>query len=161
MPMRNVFAIKVGVELKSTGFIVGRDNQVNSMRFTTAEIAKQLDGEILGDPTAVLTGLAHASAAKPGDLIFAENAKYFAAAEDSAATAILAGREFSSARKIVVRVANPRVAFAKLLAAFFPEPKFAPGIHPSAAIAASAQIDPTAHIGPHCTIGERVKIGAA
>ena len=57
-------------------------------------------------------------------------------------------------------MANPRVAFAKALAIFFPEPKFAPGIHPTAAIAASAQIDPTAHIGPHCTIGERVKIGA-
>jgi UDP-3-O-[3-hydroxymyristoyl] glucosamine N-acyltransferase len=57
-------------------------------------------------------------------------------------------------------VANPRIAFAKALAIFFPEPKFAPGIHPSAAIAKSAQVDPTAHIGPHCTVGERVKIGA-
>jgi UDP-3-O-[3-hydroxymyristoyl] glucosamine N-acyltransferase len=57
-------------------------------------------------------------------------------------------------------VANPRLAFAKALAAFFPEPKFAAGIHPSSVLAASAQVDPTAHIGPHCTIGERVKIGA-
>ncbi len=51
-------------------------------------------------------------------------------------------------------------AWAKALALFFPEPKFAAGIHPSAVVAASAQIDPTAHVGPHCTIGERVKIGA-
>jgi len=57
-------------------------------------------------------------------------------------------------------VANPRVAYAKAVAIFFPEPKFVAGIHPSAEIAKSAQIDPTAHIGPHCTIGERVKIGA-
>ena len=66
----------------------------------------------------------------------------------------------SSTKKIVIRVANPRMAFAKALAVFFPEPKFAAGIHPSAVIAASAQIDPTAHIGPHCTVGERVKLGA-
>jgi UDP-3-O-[3-hydroxymyristoyl] glucosamine N-acyltransferase len=130
------------------------------MSFTIAEIAKQLDGEVLGDGSAVLTGFATADNAKSGDLIFAETAEYFAAAEKSAATAIIAGKELSSAHKTVIRVANPRVAFARALAAFFPEPKLPAGIHPSAVIAASAQIDPTAHIGPHCTIGERVKIGA-
>ena len=130
------------------------------MTLTTAEIAKQLAGEVLGDANATLTGFANADAAKPGDLTFAENAEYFAAAENSAATAIIAGKDATSTKKILIRVANPRVAFAKALAIFFPEPKFAPGIHPTAAIAASAQIDPTAHIGPHCTIGERVKIGA-
>ena len=130
------------------------------MTLTTAEIAKLLAGEVLGDANAPLTGFANADAAQPGDLTFAENAEYFAAAEASAATAIIAGKDAASTRKIVIRVANPRVAFAKALAIFFPEPKFAPGIHPSAAIAATAQIDPTAHIGPHCTIGEHVKIGA-
>jgi UDP-3-O-[3-hydroxymyristoyl] glucosamine N-acyltransferase len=130
------------------------------MTFTTAEIAKLLAGEVLGDATATLTGFAATDAAKPGDLTFAENAEFFAAAENSAAAAIIAGKDFSSAKKIVIRVANPRLAFAKALAAFFPEPKFAAGIHPSAVVAASAQVDPTAHVGPHCVVGERVKIGA-
>jgi UDP-3-O-[3-hydroxymyristoyl] glucosamine N-acyltransferase len=130
------------------------------MTLTTAEIAKLLAGEVLGDANATLTGFAAADAAKPGDLTFAETDAFFAAAEDSAATAIIAGSNASSTKKIVIRVANPRIAFAKALAVFFPEPKFAAGIHPSAVVAATAQIDPTAHIGPHCTIGERVKIGA-
>jgi len=130
------------------------------MNFTTGDIAKRLDGEVLGDATAMLTGFATADAAKTGDLTFAETADYFAAAEHSAATAILAGMEWSSARKTVIRVANPRVAFARAMTVFFPEPAFAPGIHPSAVIAASAQIDPAAHLGPHCTVGERVQIGA-
>ena len=102
------------------------------MNLTTAEIAKQLGGEVLGDANAMLTGFATASHAKPGDLTFAESAAYFAAAEASAATAIIAGKEFSSANKTVIRVANPRVAYAKAVAIFFPEPKFAAGIHPSA-----------------------------
>jgi len=130
------------------------------MSFTTSEMARLLDGEVLGDGAAALTGFATADAARPGDLTFAETAEYFAAAENSAATAIIAGNPFSSARKIVIRVVNPRLAFARALAAFFVEPKFVAGIHPSAVIAASAQIDPTARIGPHCTVGERVKIGA-
>lgn len=130
------------------------------MTLTIAEIAKMLGGEVLGDGTATLTGFAMIDGAKPGDLTFAETTEYFAAAEASAATAIIAGKEFSSEKKTVIRVANPRIAFAKALAIFFPEPKFAAGIHPSAVVAASAQVDPTAHIGPHCVVGERAKIGA-
>jgi UDP-3-O-[3-hydroxymyristoyl] glucosamine N-acyltransferase len=127
---------------------------------TTAEIAQLLAGEVLGDANSKLTGLAAADMARPGDLTFAETDEYFAAAENSAATAIITGKNSVSQTKILIRVANPRIAFAKALAFFFPEPKFAAGIHPSAVIAASAQIDPTAHIGPHCTVGERVKLGA-
>lgn len=130
------------------------------MTLTTAELAKQVAGEVLGDATAALTGFAMADKAKPGDVTFAENAEYFAAAEASPATAIIAGKDFSSATKVVIRVANPRLASMKALTLFFPEPKFAAGIHPSAVIAKSAQVDATVHIGPHCVIGERVKIGA-
>jgi UDP-3-O-[3-hydroxymyristoyl] glucosamine N-acyltransferase len=130
------------------------------MNLTVAELAKQLAGEVAGDAAATLTGFAQIDKAGAGDLTFAENAEYFAAAEASAATAIICGKDSASDKKILIRVTNPRVAFAKTLAIFFPEPKFAAGIHPSAVIAQSAQVDPTAHIGPHCTIGERVKIGA-
>ncbi len=128
--------------------------------FTTAEIAKLIAGEVVGDPNAPLTGFAPADHAKPGDLTFAENDGYFAAAESSAATAIIAGKNAVSTRKILIHVANPRVAFAKAVGVFFPEPTFAPGIHPNAVIAATAKIDPTAHIGPYCTVGEGVTIGA-
>ncbi len=105
------------------------------MPFTTAEIAKHLDGEVVGDGAAVLTGFATADTAKPGDLTFAETDKYFAAAEKSAAMAIIAGKNCVSTNKILIRVANPRLAFAKAMALFFPEPKFAAGIHPSAVVA--------------------------
>lgn len=130
------------------------------MTHTTAEIAKLLNGEVLGDANAPLSGFAMVDKAQSGDLTFAETQEYFAAAEQGAATAIIAGKEFSSTTKTVIRVANPRVAFAKAVALFFPEPQFAAGVHPSAVVAPSAQVDPSAHIGPNCIIGERVKIGA-
>jgi UDP-3-O-[3-hydroxymyristoyl] glucosamine N-acyltransferase len=130
------------------------------MSFTTAEIAKFIGGEVVGDPNAVLKNFAQAAAAQAGDLTFAENEDYFARAEQSAATAIIAEKRFSSSKKILIHVPNARVAFAKALALFFPEQKFTAGIHPSVVISKSAHVDPTAHIGPHCTVGERVKIGA-
>src|ERR1700753_1227181 len=113
---------------------------------TIAEIAKRLEGEVLGDATAALTGFSTAEQAKPGDLTFAENEQYFAAAENSAATAIISGPEALSAKKILLRAKNPRVAFARALEIFFSEPKPAAGIHPSAVVAASAQVDDTAHV---------------
>jgi len=130
------------------------------MSYSAAEIAKLVGGEVVGDGNATLKNFAPAERAQSGDLTFAENEDYFARAEQSAATAIIADQRFSSAKKILIRVPNARVAFARALALFFPEQIFTAGIHPTAVIAASAQIDPTAHIGPHCTVGERVKIGA-
>jgi len=130
------------------------------MPFTTAEIAKTIGGEVVGDPTAILKGFAPAEHAREGDLTFAENEDYFARAEKSAATAIIADPRFSSAAKILIRVPNARIAFAKAVALFFPERTFPAGIHPTAVIAASAQVDASAHVGPHCVVGERVKIGA-
>src|SRR5450755_2003874 len=126
---------------------------------TASEIAKYLSGEVVGDGNAVLNSFAPAESARPGDLTFAESESFFVRAEESAATAIIADQRFSSTKKILIRVPNARIAFARALALFFPEPVRAAGIHPLAAVAASAQIDPTAHIGPHCTVGERVKIG--
>ncbi|MGA9450759.1 MAG: UDP-3-O-(3-hydroxymyristoyl)glucosamine N-acyltransferase [Verrucomicrobiia bacterium] len=130
------------------------------MPFTAAEIAKHVDGEVVGDKNAVLKNFAPAESAQVGDLTFAENEDYFARAEQSAATAVIADERFKSTRKILIRVPNARIAFAKAMALFFPERSYAAGVHPSAVIAASAQIHPTAHIGPHCVVGERVKIGA-
>jgi len=129
------------------------------MPFTAAEIAKHLQGEVLGDANAVLNTFAPADRAQPGDLTFAENPEYLARAEQSAASAIIVDGDFAS-KKILIRVPNARIGFAKALALFFPEPALPAGVHPTAVIAPSAQVDPTAHIGPYCVVHEKVRIGA-
>ena len=129
------------------------------MPFTAAEIAKHLQGEVLGDGTIVLNTFAPADRAQAGDLTFAENADYFARAEQSAASAIIVDGDFTS-KKILIRVRNARLGFAKALELFFPEPTFSPGVHPTAIVAASVQVDPAAHVGPYCVVGEKVRIGA-
>jgi len=130
------------------------------MPLTAAEIARQIDGEVLGDASVHLTGFAPADKARAGDLTFAENQTYFNRAEQSAAAAIMVDGQFTSTKKTLIRVPNARIAFAKVLPLFFPDPVLAPGVHPTAVVAASAQVDPTAHIGPHCVVGEQVRIGA-
>src|SRR5580692_10846708 len=111
------------------------------MSFTASQIAQELQGQVLGDGSVVLSGFAPASAAKPGDLTFAESEAFFAKAEQSAATAILIDGPFTSASKVLIRVPNARIAAARALPIFFPEPVFPPGSHPSSVIAPSAKID--------------------
>jgi len=130
------------------------------MPFTAAQIAEQLQGEVLGDGSVQLTGFAPADCARTGDLTFAEKETHFAAAEQSQAAAILVSQAFTPAKKTLIRVRNARVAMARVLPLFFPPDERPTGIHPSANIDASAQVDPTAHIGPNCVIGARVRLGA-
>jgi UDP-3-O-[3-hydroxymyristoyl] glucosamine N-acyltransferase len=138
---------------------VSQNIQVNQMPFTTAEIAKLIGGQVVGDEKAVLKGFAPVENAHSGDLTFAENDLFFARAEQSQATAVIADQRFSSSKITVIQVLNARIAFARALPLFFPDQKFPASIHPTAVVANSAQIDATAHVGPHCVIGEGVKIG--
>jgi len=131
------------------------------MSFTVAEIAKHLEGEVLGDGQTRLKAFAPVDQAKAGDLTFAENDEFFAKAEQSQASAVIvSGVNASDNGKVLIRVKNARVAFARALTLFFPEPVLPPGIHSSATVAPSANVHKTAYVGPNCVIGERVKVGA-
>lgn len=114
---------------------------------------------MVGDPEAQLTGLKPADAADAGDLTFAENEKYFQAACASQASAILVSEELGETDKTLIKVRHVRVALAQLLAAFHPEQQYAPGIHETAVVAASAEVDASAYVGPHCIIEADAKIG--
>ncbi|MEM7470535.1 MAG: DapH/DapD/GlmU-related protein [Pseudomonadota bacterium] len=71
----------------------------------------------------------------------------------------------SPTKATLLPVSNPRLAFGKLVEAFF-LPKPACAIHPSATIdptstlAPDVSIGPGAVIGPNCSIGARTQIGA-
>ena len=130
------------------------------MSFTVSQIAAQLQGEVVGDGSLELTGVASADEAKKGDLTFAEKDTYLAAAEEGEASAVLVTGDLSSAKKTLIRVPNARVAVARVLPLFFPAEKHAAGIHASALISDSAEIDPTVSVGPNCVVGPGVKIGA-
>jgi UDP-3-O-[3-hydroxymyristoyl] glucosamine N-acyltransferase len=128
--------------------------------FTVAEIAEQVRGEVVGDGTIILTGFAQADAAKDSDLTFADKETYFAAAEQGSAGAILVSGPFTSSKKPLIRVANARVAMARLLPIFFPVGQHPQGVHPSAVIEPLAKVHSSAHIGPHCVVGAGAEIGA-
>lgn len=129
------------------------------MPHTASEIAELIGGTVAGDGSVALTGFAPASEARAGDLTFAENERYFRLAEQSAASAILVGDSFQESAKVLIRVSNARVAFAKALTLLVPESRPLPGVHPSAVVADSAAVHPTAHVGPNCVVQDFAEVG--
>ena len=82
------------------------------MRFTAGDIAAHLGGKVIGDRTMPLTGFQAADRARAGDLTFAENRTFFERAEQSAASAIIVDKTFTSERKVLIRVDSARTACA-------------------------------------------------
>ena len=110
----------------------------------------------------LIVGVASLDDANEGDLSFYGNPKYLKALRKSHATAVLVPHGFAEeVRATRVWVDNPAEAFAKLLEVFAPPPICpAPGIHPSAIVAADAEIGTGVTIEAFAVIESAARIGA-
>jgi len=113
-----------------------------------------------GSPDTEITSLNGIEHAGPGELTFVSNPKYAAAARTTKAAAVIVSEDFPAIPAAMLRAKDPYLAFAHALELFHQPVKYAPGVHPTAVVDASARIGPSAHIGPYVVIGEDVEIGA-
>lgn len=126
---------------------------------TTAQIAALCGGELEGDSECLISAANTLDAATPGEVAFVANAKAAQAALRCQAGCLVVSSDFSGLGAwSVVRVADPRSAFAKVLHALYEKPESPHSIHPTAVIASSASIHPECSIGAYVTIGERTAI---
>jgi UDP-3-O-[3-hydroxymyristoyl] glucosamine N-acyltransferase len=125
-----------------------------------AQIASTLGAQLEnGSPETEITGVAGIEEAGPGQITFVANPKYAAAARTTKAAAVIVGEDFPAVPSAMLRSKNPYLAFAHAIATFHQPPKYAPGIHPTAVVHASARIGAGAHLGPFVVIAEDVEIG--
>ncbi len=132
------------------------------MPIPVSQLAERLGAEIDGvQVDHVITGVSSIAGAGPGFLVFAEEDASFAAALASAAGAILVGPQMTSAsaNKPVLRIAQPRLAFARA-ALLLRDPRPDPSIHPTAVIDPRAQIAGGVSAGAHALVEEGASIGA-
>jgi UDP-3-O-[3-hydroxymyristoyl] glucosamine N-acyltransferase len=104
-----------------------------------------------------IIGVAGLENAGPGYLTFLANPKYGPKLRTTQASAVIAAQPVSGISTLISR--NPYHDFARALEFFYQPPRPTPGIHPSAAIAATARIGEGASIGPFVAVGENVLIG--
>src|SRR5580692_6409950 len=129
------------------------------------EIANRLACQLEGDPGVEIHGVAGIAQAAEGQLTFVSNPRYRHAIKTTLASAVIVSSDAALERQpglpplALLRSANPYLDFARAIELFHHPPRYAPGIHPTAVIAATAQIGPNAHIGPYCFVDEGASLG--
>jgi UDP-3-O-[3-hydroxymyristoyl] glucosamine N-acyltransferase len=123
------------------------------------ELADLVNGELVGDGSVQITGVAGLEDVKPQEITFAASHRVVERAVNSPATAVIIPANVNEIAKPALRVANPRLAFAQILNRFFPPAMALPGIHPTAVIGADFS-GGGCEIGALVFIGDQVTIGA-
>ncbi len=125
------------------------------------ELAEWLGAAFEGDGETELSGVAALETARSADVSFVGNRKAAAQAQVSAAGCLLVPLQWPSpASRTVIRVTEPRAAFARVTSRFHPPAEIAPGIHPTAVLGSQVEIGDLVYIGPHVVVGDGSRIGA-
>ena len=132
---------------------------------SVTEIASLVDGIVDGDGSHLISGANSISDASLSDLSFVSGKatlqKERALALASKAGCLIVPLVFeASGPWSLIRVPEPRTAFATALNLIYPAKRFAAFIHPSAVISRTASVGSNVHIGAHVSIGDGCNIAS-
>lgn len=129
---------------------------------TLGELARLVDGKVVGDPSMLITGVAGVREAGQGDITFAANQRYAGRLKDSKASAavVVPGLVVGNGMPLI-QAENPDEAFTKIADVFAPPAvKYEPGVDPTAFIAEDVKLEKDVSIGAHVVIEAGATIGA-
>jgi UDP-3-O-[3-hydroxymyristoyl] glucosamine N-acyltransferase len=127
---------------------------------TVAQIAELCGGTAEGELQFEIASVNSLESARKSQLSFVGNRRAAAQAGASAAGCLLVPPDFDNTEgRTVIRVKDPRRAFAQAIAVLHPAPDWKACIHPGAVIAVSAELGEDCAIGPNVVIGARAVIG--
>jgi len=134
------------------------------MNITLRELAVLVEGKVIGDPEATVSGLGSLDDAVEGQITFLSNPKLVAKVVKTRATAVILPKGIDSFGRNVIETSNPYLAFAKVLTLFSNFTKTPKGVMPGSIVSESAVVGsditiyPGAFVGENVTIGDRVTI---
>ena len=130
------------------------------MQLTVGEIAAIIEGKIAGDEHVEIEGVAVFETAAATDITYVDNARFLKKIGESRAGVVIVPDDFRGPAPCpVIRTANPRLGFARILAVFHPDKPGVPGISPRANIGEDTVIGQGASISAFVSVGERVRLG--
>ena len=151
---------------------------IQQKSFLLSEIARWVEGNVVGDEATIIQSAGDILDVQAGGIVFAENAKFMQKALQSDAAAILTSQKIASHKllnhqisdqineqnvqavaKPLIVVANPRIAFVKILQGLSVPWTIPVGVHASAVVEAEVQFGSEVCIGPHVWIEAGVVIG--
>ncbi len=145
---------------------------------TVGELASRFAGEVRGNPSLEIHGVASLASAGAHDISYLASKKYYSAlAKTGAGAVILAAQDAARFSRTCLIVDNPRLCFARVSTLLNPLSPPQPGVHATAVVDARAMVASSACIGPYsvveagaviddnvfvgagCYLGERVYVG--
>lgn len=131
-----------------------------ALAYTLRTIERQIGGELAGNGDALISGINALEAACDGELTFAEDEKYAPKVRSTRASAVIVSKQFPAiADKNLLRVANPRLAFIKVMMMFQPRPSSPGAIHPTAVVSPQATLAPGVTVSECAVIRAGARIG--
>lgn len=129
--------------------------------FTVQQLAELVAGQIEGDASRRVDGVASVDRAGPTDVTFVVNERYARklATRSVGACLVAPDMQIEADGTAYIRVESPELAFSQLLGVFHPERRPRPGVHPTAIIGRGTRIGPGVTIGAFVTIGDDTLIG--
>ena len=113
---------------------------------TLLELAEYVGGHVVGDARTEISGVQPFEDAGPDHLTLAAQHRYWSRLDETRAAAVIVPLDCEHREKPLLRVGNPKAAFARLLG-FFNRRAFT-----------AAGISRLAHVGKRCSISEKVTI---
>lgn len=126
---------------------------------TLKELAEYLGGTVRGDDSCRVSGLAPLEAAGADSITFLANPKYASKVAETGAGAVLMAPGGEGYGRNVIEVANPYLAFAKLLTLFYVQPHTPRGVMPEACVGVGVSLGEDITIYPGAIIGDNVTLG--
>lgn len=123
------------------------------------QLAEHVGGEVAGDPDTPIRRLRPFETAGPGDLTLAAERRYEERIPESGASAVIVSRTVPFLNRPLLRVDNPRLAFARLLQFIHRKPFEPAGVSPLASVGRGCSIPERVSIHSLASIGDGVSLG--
>ncbi|MBN2681149.1 MAG: UDP-3-O-(3-hydroxymyristoyl)glucosamine N-acyltransferase [Bacteroidales bacterium] len=132
------------------------------MEITARSLADLLNGEIDGNPDAIVNTIAKIEEGKQGALAFLANPQYTKFLYSTQASIVLVNKGFVPEKEVnttLIKVENAYEAFAKILEFYQNSIPRKVGIHSQAYVDETAEIGKDVYIGPFAVVDKNAKIG--
>ncbi|MFW6309269.1 MAG: LpxD N-terminal domain-containing protein, partial [bacterium] len=104
--------------------MMGKVNKREYSEIKAKKLAEVVSGQLNGNPSRTITGASGIDNSGPREVTFAESNELLKQAEQSSAGLVLISREMNSELKDVIKVDNPRLAYARAASLFAPHPYY-------------------------------------
>jgi len=124
-----------------------------------SELAGLLGAELSGSGDAEITGVAGIREANEGNITFITGKNHLKDLEHSRASAVLVPRDTPDMPLPMLRVKNPRLAFARAIEIFYVKPYSPTGISERTVVGKNVLIGTDCSIHPFAVLADKVRIG--